>query len=71
MNVCFIHDVPVVEHTYCWARIKYLSMNLQIPYRCILIFCLSHVHNYTDSIKYLRYMFSSNNSDDTEMLRQM
>ena len=27
--------------------------------------------SYTDSIKYLGYMFSSNNSDDTEMLRQM
>ena len=26
---------------------------------------------YTDSIKYLGYMFSSNNSDDNEMLRQM
>ena len=26
---------------------------------------------YTDSIKYLGYMFSINNSDDTEMLRQM
>ena len=27
--------------------------------------------SYTDSIKYLGYMFSSNNSDDNEMLRQM
>ena len=27
--------------------------------------------SYTDSIKYLGYMFSSNNSDDTEMLLQM
>ena len=27
--------------------------------------------SYTDCIKYLGYMFSSNNSDDTEMLRQM
>ena len=26
---------------------------------------------YIDSIKYLGYMFSCNNSDDTEMLRQM
>ena len=26
---------------------------------------------YTDSIKYLGYMFISNNSDDTEMLKQM
>ena len=26
---------------------------------------------YTDSIKYLGYMFSSSNSADTEMLRQM
>ena len=27
--------------------------------------------SYTDSIKYLGYMFSSNNNDDNEMLRQM
>ena len=27
--------------------------------------------SYTDSIKYLGYMFSSNNSDDNEMIRQM
>ena len=27
--------------------------------------------SYTDSIKYLGYMFSSNNSDDNEMLRQI
>ena len=27
--------------------------------------------SYTDSFKYLGYMFSSNNSDDNEMLRQM
>ena len=27
--------------------------------------------SYTDSIKCLGYMFSSNNSDDNEMLRQM
>ena len=27
--------------------------------------------SYTEYIKYLGYMFSSNNSDDNEMLRQM
>ena len=27
--------------------------------------------SYTDSIKYLGYIFSNNNNDDTEMLRQM
>ena len=27
--------------------------------------------SYTDSIKYLGYIFSSNNSDDAEMLRQI
>ena len=27
--------------------------------------------SYTDSIKYLGYMFSSNNNDDTDMLSQM
>ena len=40
----------------------------KIVHHCILIICLSHN---TDSIKYQGYMFSSNNSDDTEMLRQM
>ena len=28
-------------------------------------------YSYTDSIKYIRYKFTSDNSDDAEMLRQM
>ena len=44
---------------------------------CIYKLALPSLHinplpiSYTDSIKYLGYIFTSDNSDDAEMLRQM
>ena len=46
-----------------------------LPKLCKLALPVLHINSmpisYTDSIKYLGYIFSSNNSDDAEMLRQL
>ena len=71
ITLCYDYSIEIDMNfnalkSYCIAftpkLYKLILPSLHINYLSI---------SYTDSIKYLGYMFSSNNSDDTEMLRQM
>ena len=71
INLCYDYSIEIdmnfnALNSYCIAftpKLHKLTLpSLHINYLPI---------TYTDYIKYLGYIFSSNNSDDNEMLRQM
>ena len=71
INLCYEYSIGIDMNfnalkSYCIAFTPKLY-KLTLPSLHINYLPIS----YTDSIKYLGYMFSSNNSDDNEMLRQM
>ena len=71
INLCYGYSIEIDMNfnalkSYCIAFTPKLY-KLTLPSMHINSLSIS----YTDSIKYLGYMFSSSNSDDTEMLRQM
>ena len=71
INLCYDYSIKIDMNfnalkSYCIAFTPKLY-KLTLPSLHINSLSIS----YTNSIKYLRYMFSSNNSDDPEMLRQM
>ena len=71
INLCYEYSIGKDMNfntlkSYCIAFIPKLY-KLTLP----SLHTNSLLISYTDSIKYLGYMFSSNNSDDNEMLRQM
>ena len=71
INLCYEYSIGIDMNfntlkSYCIAFTPKLY-KLTLPSLHISSLPIS----YTDSIKYLGYMFSSNNSDDNEMLRQM
>ena len=71
INMCFKYSIEIdlnfnALKSYCVAFLPKLY-KLALPELHINSMPIS----YTDSIKYLGYIFSSNNNDDAEMLRQM
>ena len=71
INLCYEFSIGIVMNfnalkSYC---IAFTPKLYKLSFASVHIDSLSI--SYTDSIKYLGYMFSSNNSDDTEMLKQM
>ena len=70
-NMCFKYSIEIglnlnALKSYCIAfLLKFYKLALPVLHdNAVPIW-------YTDSIKYLGYIFSSNNSDDAEMLRQL
>ena len=70
INMCFKYSIEInlnfnALKSYCVAFLPKLY-KLALP----VLHINSMPISYTDSIKYLEYIFSNNNSDDAEMLRQ-
>ena len=71
INMCFKYSIEIYLNfdalkSYCVAFLPKLY-KLALP----VLHINSMPISYTDSIKYLGYIFSNNNNDDAEMLRQM
>ena len=73
INLCYDYSIEIDMNfnalkSYC---IAFTPKLYKLTQPSLHINSLPISYRPTDSIKYLGYMFSSNNSDDTEMLRQM
>ena len=71
INLCYDYSIEI-DMNFNALKSYYIAFT---PKFYILTLPSLHINSlsisYTDSINYLGYMFRSNNSDDTEMLRQM
>ena len=71
INLCYEYSIGIDRNfnalKSCRIAFTPKLYNLILPSLNINYLSIS----YTDSIKYIRSMFSSNNSDDNEMLRQI